>query len=238
LKFPVRKASNRTDVGTSTTQLYAFENILAEGRIADILERTLLPANAIQPQGRVIQNFSLNESFPAMSIKLKAAGASTEAVPAFYLPSEKFVYPTLSIGLEIPEISISIQSSATIYPGDPFSSVTGEIRVKSTMTGPVAVYAPGLVALQTADFGSTASPEDRAAAFLALLPHSSAPLKISGSVYTRSFKFQTPKNRETPALFMVKHPVTVAIGKWSACLNAETYSPVPVALTEAHCQIP
>ena len=69
------------------------------------------------------------------------------------------------------------------------------------------------------------------------LRDSTASLARSGQRNVTSTEFRKPLNIETPWLFVVKHPVTVTIGTWSVCLMAETYSPVPVTLSESKCPI-
>ncbi|WP_037447157.1 hypothetical protein [Sinorhizobium fredii] len=228
-RIPGNITSEVQTVTTSATDLHAFENIAATSRTVFAVQGTAAkPAKGLR--------FGSMES----NQKVVAAGAATEPVLAIALPSEERKFPPLIKGLESSKITISIQSTATVFPKDRFAQIVAEITFVSQMEGAVNVYAPTLSTLASANFTSEGSLDDRIAAFLEFLPKSSEPLKMSDSAYKHSVGVRTPEagGGDTPALFVAEHPVTVTVGEWSACLIAQTYSPVPVTLTDAHCRAP
>jgi hypothetical protein len=236
-RMPRRKSSNTRQVTTSNTDIYAFENAKATGRTVFAVQQSVARSAAAQPSGGGSSRYSLVEAYPALKQQLASAGATADAVTAFYLPERTSDYRTLSIGLELPDVVVAVESSATISPSDRFATVKGEIRISNNkLSGPVAVYAPGLNALQRARFANDGTVPGRSADFLKLLGDSAGPLSGSGTTYATSIGFRTASTTTTPSLFIVEHPVTITIGAWSACLIAETYSPVPVTLSDTHCR--
>jgi hypothetical protein len=233
---PPDKSSDTMQTDTGLTELHAFENAQATGRTVFSLEQRINRSPPGQSSSGASSRYSLLQSFPELSSQLTEARASGDAVLAYYSPRGTFGYRTLNVAFESQGVAISIQSTVKVSLSDRFASVNGEIRVASKMEGPVAVYAPGLTALQKAGFASEESVRDRSATFLKLLAASTGPLASSGPVYATSVGFRTPSSAGTPSLFVVEHPVTITVGAWSACLMAKTYSPVPVTLSEAHCR--
>lgn len=238
IKLQRSESSDTTQTATGPTELHAFENAQTAGRTVFAVEPRIIRPAPGQPSSGASSRYSLRQSFPELSSQLAEARASGDAVWAYYSSPHTLGYRTVNAAFESQGVVISIQSSAKISASDRFASVNGEIQVTSKITGPVAVYAPGLIALQKAGFGNEGTVRDRSAIFLKFLPGSTGvPLAGSGQTYVTSIGFRTPSNADTPSLFVVKHPVTVTIGAWSVCLMAETYSPVPVTLSETYCRV-
>lgn len=233
---PPDKSSETTQTDIGPTELYAFENAQATGRTVFSVRQHIDRSSTGQSSGGESSRYSLLQSFPELSSQLTEARASGDAVLAYHSRAGTFGYRTVTATFVSRGVFISIQSSAKASSSDRFASVNGQIRVTSKIAGPEAVYAPGLIALQKAGFRNEGTVRDRSAIFLKLLPDSTAALARSGQTYATSIGFRTPSNADTPSLFVVKHPVTVTIGDWSVCLMAETYSPVPVTLSEEYCQ--
>jgi hypothetical protein len=224
-RIPRNAASNVQTVVDDETDLYAFENIAAKSRTVFAVK-----GGAAKPAG-------INFGSLGSSEQLAAANAAIEPIVTIEVPPEQREYQALDMGVESPEVSVSIQSSATIYPMDRFAEVGAELRVTSRMEGAVTVYAPTLLAFENADFMQEESLAQKTDTFLAYLEKSDWPLKLTDSTYVRTIRVRTPEmGGDVPALFVGEHPVTITIGDWSACLIAQIYSPVPLTFSDARCR--
>lgn len=227
----IRTDTNTTSVGEATTHLRAFENASAAARtvFAEKLQINLTPAD----EG--IITFSLTNTTSEFQRALENRKASV-TVKAIHLPSKPTEYAGVGIEMDSPDLVISIGSSAEIDPNDQVGTIENEIRLETKSNGKVAVYAPGFLALERTNMIPAYSLKEASSAFLLLLPDASAPLPMRDHSYRYSMKFGIAKDSKEPALFLVQNPITIAVGNSSVCLLAETYSPVPVSLSEEHCR--
>jgi hypothetical protein len=220
------------------TLLRAFEGAPSVSETVLTHEQYVLRHGSAPNPPQAVFWFDVTTDAPHLARLIEEVGMSHEAVQAVSRPEMSREYPKLRSGVISEDMEFSIETSAAYLEQQSFVTISSTIRANVPHEPEIAIYAPVLSAMEMyeKEWGEEWPMEVKLGGFLSMVEDRRYErLDLDGSVYGRILAFPTEKELDWPALFVVKHPVTIVLPQRSVCIDARTYSPVPLSISDAYC---